>query len=61
MRSEKKKNNQWNLMIKKYGLKMLRGKLAIVRILRKIHINVRREVKDTTVKKEIVSLIWEVK
>lgn len=48
-------------MIKKYGLKMLRGKLAIVRILRKIHINVRREVKDTTVKKEIVSLIWEVK
>ena len=38
-------------MVKKYGLKMVRGKLATVRILRKLHINVRREVKDTTVKK----------
>jgi hypothetical protein len=30
---------------------MVRDKLATVRILRKLHINVRREVKDTTVKK----------
>jgi len=45
----KKKLNQWNLTIKKYGPKMVRGKLATVRILRKLYINVRREVKDTTV------------
>ena len=50
MRNEKKLN-QWKLKIKKYGLKMISSKLATVRILRKLHINVRREVKDTTVKK----------
>lgn len=50
MRSEKKLN-QWNLMIKKYGLKMVTGKLATVRILRKVHIKFRREVTDTTVKR----------
>jgi hypothetical protein len=38
-------------MLKKYGLKTVRGKLATVRILRELHINVRKEVKDTTVKK----------
>jgi len=38
-------------MVKQYGLKMVRGKLATVRILRKLNINVRRKVKDTTVKK----------
>jgi len=38
-------------MIKKHGLKMVRGKMATVRILRKLNIKVRRRVKDTTVKK----------
>jgi len=47
----KKILNQWNLMLKKYRLKMVRDKLATVRILRTLHINVRREVKDTRVKK----------
>jgi len=47
-------------MVKKHGLKTVRVKLATVRILRKLNINVRRRVKDTTVKTEIISLIWEV-
>ena len=39
------KLNQWNIV-----MKMVMDKLATVRILRNLHINVRREVKRTIVK-----------